>query len=312
MAPLGAPRGHARHSLSGGWQMAIAKTVVCFAYVVMGVLGLLPVAAAIALLGHFGLRRPMLALGYRVAQGWARGLIALVGCKMTVVGRENVPRSGGVCFVSNHSSIVDILMLLGYAGRQFGFVAKRELMAVPFLNLWISVLGGLFIDRKSPRRAMKTISAGAERIRAGAGMIIFPEGSRSRGRGLLPFRPGALRLAALSEAAIVPVAISGTYGVFEKTYRACACPVRIAFCPPISVAEIPAEERKLALAERVRAVIAEALGEEAAAGPGGGEGEGASKGAAAQGGAAGARGAAAGEGAAAGPEAPAQSGGGAG
>ena len=237
------------------------KTVVCFAYVVLGVIGLLPFAVLGVLLTFAGLRKPMSLLVYRAAQGWARSLIVLIGCKMTVVGRENVPREGGICFVSNHASIVDILMLLGYAGRPFGFIAKKELMRIPVLNMWISVLGGLFIDRKNPRKALETINAGVKRIKAGGGMIIFPEGSRSRGRGLLPFRPGSFKLATQSEAVIVPVALAGTYDVFEKTYRANPCPVRITFCEPIDVADIPAEDRKMVLSDRIREVIGNALEE---------------------------------------------------
>jgi len=237
------------------------KTIVCFTYVVLGIVGLAPFGLLGVLLGFVGLRRPMSVFIYRIVQGWARGLIVLIGCKMTVVGRENVPRKGGICFVSNHASITDILMLLGYAGRPFGFVAKKELMGIPLLNIWISVLGGLFIDRKSPRKALKTINAGIKRIKAGGGMIIFPEGSRSRGKGLLPFRPGSFKLAAQSEALIVPVAIAGTYDVFERNYRANSCPVRITFCDPINVADIPAEDRKMVLADRVRDVIGKALEE---------------------------------------------------
>ncbi|MCL2190455.1 MAG: 1-acyl-sn-glycerol-3-phosphate acyltransferase [Treponema sp.] len=235
------------------------KTVVCFAFVVLGVIGLVPFALLAVLLGFVGLRRPMSVFIYRLVQGWARGLIVLIGCKMTVVGRENVPKSGGICFVSNHASIADILMLLGYAGRPFGFVAKKELMAIPLLNVWISVLGGLFIDRRNPRKALKTINAGVKRIKAGGGMIIFPEGSRSRGKGLLPFRPGSFKLAAQSGAVIVPVALAGTYEVFERNYRANSCPVRITFCDPINVVDIPHEDRKMVLADRVRDVIGKAL-----------------------------------------------------
>jgi len=241
--------------------MAMAKTVVCFAFVVLGVVGLSPVGLVVVVLGFLGLRRPMSVLMYRVVQVWARCLIALVGCKMTVTGRENVPRKGGLCLVSNHASIADILMLLGYAGRPFGFIAKKELLAVPLLNIWISVLGGLFIDRKNPRKALRTINAGVKRIKAGGAMIIFPEGSRSRGKGLLPFRPGSFKLAAQSEAVIVPVALAGTYDVFEKTRRAVSCPVRISFCEPIRVADLPQEDRKLALSDRVRGVISKALEE---------------------------------------------------
>ena len=241
--------------------MAMIKTVICFAFVVLGVVGLVPFAILGVLLSLVGLRRPMSVFVYRLAQGWARCLIGVVGCKMTVLGRENIPRKGGICFVSNHASIADILMLLGYAGRPFGFIAKKELLAIPLLNMWISVLGGLFIDRKNPRKALRTINAGIRRIKAGGGMIIFPEGSRSRGKGLLPFRPGSFKLAAQSNAVIVPVALAGTYDVFEKTYRANPCPVRITFCEPIRVADIPAEDRKMVLADRVREVIERALEE---------------------------------------------------
>ena len=240
--------------------MALLKTVACFAYVVLAVVGLMPLGLLAALLSLAGLRGPMSALMYRIAQGWARGLIAMTGCRVAVRGREGIPRSGGVCFVSNHDSIADTLMLLAYAGRPIGFIAKRELRRVPLLNVWISVLGGLFIDRDNPRSALRTINAGVARLKAGGAMIVFPEGSRSRGRGLLPFRPGALKLAAQSGAAIVPVAISGTYELFEKSYRATACDVGVAFCEPIMVADVPAGDRKAALAERVRGVIGEALG----------------------------------------------------
>ena len=235
------------------------KTVVCFAFVVLAVVGLTPIGLVVVLLSLLGLRRPMSVLMYRIVQGWARCLVSLIGCKMTVVGRENIPRRGGVCFVSNHASIADILMLIGYAGRPFGFIAKKELMRIPLLNMWISVLGGLFIDRKNPRKALKTINTGVKRIKAGGGMIIFPEGSRSRGKGLLPFRPGAFKLAAQSEAVIIPVALAGTYDVFERNYRANPCPVRMTFCEPINVADIPAEDRKMVLADCVREVIGKAL-----------------------------------------------------
>ncbi|MCL2600211.1 MAG: 1-acyl-sn-glycerol-3-phosphate acyltransferase, partial [Treponema sp.] len=227
--------------------MAMIKTVVCFSYVVLAVVGLVPLGILVVLFSLLGLRRPMSVVMYRVAQGWARGLLGIIGCRMTVTGRENIPRKGGVCFVSNHASIVDILMLLGYAGRPIGFIAKKELLRIPLLNMWISVLGGLFIDRRNPRKALKTINAGVARIKAGGSMIIFPEGSRSRGKGLMPFRPGAFKLATLSESVIVPLALSGTYDVFEKNRRANPCPVRITFCEPINVADIPAGDRKMVL-----------------------------------------------------------------
>ncbi|MDR1858266.1 MAG: 1-acyl-sn-glycerol-3-phosphate acyltransferase [Treponema sp.] len=235
------------------------KTVICFAFVVAAMLVLTPFGLITVLFSLLGFRRPMSVFMYRIAQGWAHLMIRLIGCKLTVTGRENVPGRGGVCFVSNHGSIFDIALLLAYAGRPIGFVAKKELLFIPFLNMWIYVLGGLFIDRKNRRSAFKTINAGVARLKSGGGMIIFPEGHRSRGQGLLPFRAGAFRLATQSDAIIVPVALAGTYDIFERNYRAYAGLVRITFCPPINTSDIPAADRKQAISDQVYAVIKEAL-----------------------------------------------------
>jgi len=211
------------------------------------------------LLSYLGLRKIMTIMMYYIAVGWGRFLLAMVGCKVTVVGSENIPRKGGVCFVSNHSGIVDILLLLGYAKRPVGFIAKRELVFIPILNMWISILGGLFIDRTNPRNALKTINTGVARIKAGAAMLIFPEGHRSRGQGLLPFHPGSLKLATQSGAIIVPVAITGSHDVYEKNYRVNPVPLRIVFCAPINTAALPVADRKQALSDQIYGVIKTAL-----------------------------------------------------
>ena len=235
------------------------KTVLCFIPVVAAMLVLTPIGGVVVVLSACGLRRPMSVLMYRIAQGWALMLIKLIGCEMRVSGREHIPRSGGVCFVSNHGSIFDIVLLLAYAGRPIGFVAKKELLLIPFLNMWVSVLGGLFIDRKNVRKAISTINKGIARIRSGGAMIVFPEGHRSRGQGLLPFHPGSLKLATQAEARIVPVALKGTYDVFERNYRVNAVPVTVAFGRPINTVDLPSADRKLILSDQIYEVIKTAL-----------------------------------------------------
>ncbi|GHU31903.1 hypothetical protein FACS1894172_07610 [Spirochaetia bacterium] len=202
------------------------------------------------------MKEPMSLFIYKLAQLWARVIIFFTGCHLTVIGRENIPHTGHLCFVSNHDSIFDIMLMLAFADRPFGFIAKKELAWIPFIDLWILFLGGLFIDRVNPRKALKTISIGINRIKAGGSMIIFPEGTRSRGRGLLPFRPGSIKLATQSEATIIPVALSGTYNVFEKEYRVQAFPVRVQFGEPIATAGIPVPERRQVLINRIQNVIA--------------------------------------------------------
>jgi 1-acyl-sn-glycerol-3-phosphate acyltransferase len=82
-------------------------------------------------------------------------------------------------------------------------------------------------------------------------MVIFPEGTRGKGQGMLPFKSGSLKLATKAGAPIVPVAISGTYTVFEKDRRFHSGPVSVHFAPPVATADIPGEEKRGALADQI-------------------------------------------------------------
>ena len=237
--------------------MILFRTIAVFLYAASTVAIFLAAGIPAFVLSLLGLKKPMSWIVYRVGQGWARGLIALTGCIMEVEGREHIPAKGGVCFVSNHVGMFDIILALAYIGRPFGFIAKRELLLAPFINIWIYILGGLFIDRKNIRKAIKTMNRGIQKIQRGGGMLIFPEVTRSKGRGLLPFRSGSIKLATQSRAPIVPIAISGSYEVYEKEYRVKPTTVRMIFCPPIATAS--PEGRRSDLAEQVRDAIEAAL-----------------------------------------------------
>jgi 1-acyl-sn-glycerol-3-phosphate acyltransferase len=239
--------------------MKMIKTVFCFTLVAIAMILLTPIGFLVVILSPLGLKKPLSVMIYRIVQGCSRMLIWCTGNRPEVLGRENIPRKGGLCIVSNHDSIFDILLLLAYTGRPIGFITKKELLLIPLLNVLVSVLGGLYIDRKNIRSAVRTINKGIERIKAGGCMLIFPEGHRSMGRGLLPFHSGSLKLATQAEAPIVPVALAGTYRVFEKNHRVEAAPLRVVFGKPINTADIPAADRKQILSDRVYAVIREAL-----------------------------------------------------
>ncbi|MDR1909415.1 MAG: 1-acyl-sn-glycerol-3-phosphate acyltransferase, partial [Spirochaetaceae bacterium] len=176
------------------------RTIMLFALLGLTVVGLLIPVIPVLFLSLFGLRKLVSLLVYRFAQAWAKMIMALSGCTFTVSGREHIPPQGGICLVSNHGSILDIVLLLATVGRPIGFIAKKELVFIPLINIWILLLGGLFLDRKNVRRAVRTIKTGVARIRNGGAMIIFPEGHRSRGQGLLPFHQGSFKLATQSEA----------------------------------------------------------------------------------------------------------------
>jgi 1-acyl-sn-glycerol-3-phosphate acyltransferase len=236
------------------------RTVLGFGFLVFALLILLSLAVIVWILSLFGLIKPIKHFIYRLAQLWALSLLPVAG-HTTVKGRENIPKKGGVCFVSNHCGYFDIVLALAFCGRPVGFIAKKELLFMPFLNLWIFLLGGFFLDRSNVRNAIKTINKGVQRIKSGGSMIIFPEGHRSKGKGLLPFHPGSLKLATQANAVIVPVAIKGSYEVFEKNNRVVNTQSKITFLEPIDTKSIPLEDRKQILCDRIYSAIKEELGE---------------------------------------------------
>ena len=237
----------------------MVKTVLLFFLIGVCVVFFLPVGLIAILFSFIGFKKSMSILTYEIAHIWSLMLVSLSGCRLTIEGRENIPKKGGVCFVSNHGSIFDIILLLAYIGRPFGFIAKKDLIFIPFLNAWIAILGGLFIDRKNPRKGLKTINRGISRLKAGSSILIFPEGHRSKGQGLLPFKPGSFKLATQSGVPIVPIALSGTYEVYEKNMCLCPVPLRLVIGPPMVTENIPPENRKQFLAEEVHRIIGTAL-----------------------------------------------------
>jgi len=72
------------------------------------------------------------------------------------------------------------------------------------------------IDRDDPRKAVKSLNAAAEKIRNGASVLIFPEGTRSEDGQLLPFKPGGFHLALKSGCEIVPIAIINSREIVPK------------------------------------------------------------------------------------------------
>jgi 1-acyl-sn-glycerol-3-phosphate acyltransferase len=182
-----------------------------------------------------------------------------VGCPVDVSGLENIPKQGGLCVVSNHLGIFDIVLHIAYLGRPIGFIAKKELSLVPIINIWIILIGGLFIDRGNRKQSLRCIEKAVQHIEDGGSMLIFPEGTRSRDRGLLPFKPGSFRLATQTSAPILPAAITGSYDVFERNMRVERAPVTLRYGEPIASDQKSGDGRRTELAEQIRAIIAQML-----------------------------------------------------
>jgi 1-acyl-sn-glycerol-3-phosphate acyltransferase len=146
---------------------------------------------------------------------WSRALLFLSGVRVKVTGAENIP-STPVVLASNHRGAFDIPVLQAYLPLQFRWVAKRGLFKIPLVGWAMTLAGYVSVDRKSAASAYKSIERAVEKIKKGASLLIFPEGTRNPLPGVAPFKRGGFILAIKSGAPIVPVAIKGTEDVMKK------------------------------------------------------------------------------------------------
>ncbi|MDP8218831.1 MAG: lysophospholipid acyltransferase family protein [Candidatus Theseobacter exili] len=192
---------------------------------------------------------------------WARNIVVTTGTVVQVVGLENLPETNNICFVSNHQGQFDIPLIIGYIPKLVGFVAKKELIRVPIFNVWMKTINCIFIDRGHFRQSARVIIKGAESIRKGHPLVIFPEGTRSKGDKVGVFRKGSLQLATRSNALIIPLTISGTYRIWEETGRITPAKVSLTIHKPIDASELLDDDKKT-IATRLREIICSALEKE--------------------------------------------------
>lgn len=169
------------------------------------------------------------------ARMWSKLLMIASGVRVRATGIGNVPKDGGLIFASNHQGAFDILILLAHLPRPFRFVAKSELFRIPFLGWYMSLAGYVPIERDVSASAHRTIGNAVDLLIKGDCILIFPEGTRSKTGELGPFKRGSLMAAFQSGASVVPVAISGSYGMMPKrTFVINRVPVSIKFGQPLS------------------------------------------------------------------------------
>jgi 1-acyl-sn-glycerol-3-phosphate acyltransferase len=151
-----------------------------------------------------------------VAVPWAKIILRVCAIKVRVLGRQNVDPGVPRIYMSNHQSYFDIFALLAYLPVHFKFILKQELMGIPLFGLAMKKAGYIGLEREEPRKAIKSLIEAAEKIRKGASVVIFVEGTRSPDGNLLPFKKGGFNLALRSGCDIVPVVIKGSHRIVPK------------------------------------------------------------------------------------------------
>jgi 1-acyl-sn-glycerol-3-phosphate acyltransferase len=190
-----------------------------------------------------------------------RKWLQLSGARVRVSGLEHLDPRRPYVFIANHRSFLDTATLFCFAGRRIGLIAKKELLKVPILGYGMGFVNVLAIDRSNRERALRTMKAATDRLRAGVSFGVFAEGTRARPGQLLPFKKGGFYMAVEAGVAVVPVAVKNTDALMGKgTGVARPGTIEMVVLPPVETEGLKTDEDVKRLAERTRALVAEELG----------------------------------------------------
>jgi 1-acyl-sn-glycerol-3-phosphate acyltransferase len=174
--------------------------------------------------------------GFAIARFWCWSnviyLRVLTGMGTAVEGQENIP-PGGCIIASKHQSDWDIFAIFPHTGRP-AFIAKKELMRIPFFGWALRSLDGIEIDRKKGGQAIpEMIKQARSAIDRGCRIVIYPEGTRRATLAPPDYRQGIVRLYTDLNVPVVPVALNS--GLFWGRNSLIIWPgtARVKFLPPI-------------------------------------------------------------------------------
>lgn len=174
-------------------------------------------------------------------------------------GAENIP-DGRFLLVGNHRSNYDpIVTLWALRRRKLAFITKPENLKIPLVRT-IHAANFLAIDREDPRKAVATIRAAADLLRRDVVDVgVYPEGTRSKSRTMLPFHNAVFKIAQQGHVPIVTAAIAGTENI-SKNLPWHSTDVTISLCAAMDAEDVAKCSTK-DLGDRVRAMLEDALRE---------------------------------------------------
>ncbi|QEK13712.1 1-acyl-sn-glycerol-3-phosphate acyltransferase [Crassaminicella thermophila] len=230
------------------------RTIYMAIYFIVYLIFLFPKEWKINKLEKEGRMQEMHDLLHKIAMNWGKSIVNATGSKIHVFGIENIPK-GPVLFVSNHQGNFDIPILFGFIDKPKAFIAKIELSKIPVFGKWMERQKCIFIDRDNPRQSLKAINKGIKTLKDGHSMVIFPEGTRSKGPKMGEFKKGSLKLATKAKVPIVPITIDGSYKIMEGNKKLIKpAEVKVTISQPIHTTNLTKEDENV-LSEKVYAII---------------------------------------------------------
>ncbi len=179
-----------------------------------------------------------------VSKIWMNVWLTLIGCPLTIKGKEYFEANENYIVIFNHNALLDIPLSAPYVPGANKTIGKSSFAKVPLFGLFYK-LGTILIDRKNEKSRRKSYEMMRTVLSKGMHMCIYPEGTRNRtGEPLKPFFDGAFKLSVESGKSIIPCIIKGTSTAMpiSKTFYLLPTRLSMNFLPPVQPENSSAKE----------------------------------------------------------------------
>ena len=170
----------------------------------------------------------------------------VLGLRLKIEGEEKL-KQYPVVIISNHQSALDVVICGCFFPKNCVCLGKKELLYIPFFGQIFWLAGNLLIRRYDRKKAMESMNKTQELLlKKRTSIWIMPEGTRGRGRELLPFKKGAFHTAINTRFPIIPIAIS-SYSDNINLNRLIAGDIIVKVFDPIPVDDLTVDDVHLLL-----------------------------------------------------------------
>ena len=137
-------------------------------------------------------------LGFRIA-----------GCKLKIKNKKGLYKHKPCLYLCNHQSLFDVVACGALVTPRTVSLGKKSLTWIPFFGQFYWLSGNILIDRSNRKKALQSMDKVTKSLtEKNISVWIFPEGTRSKGKGLLPFKKGPFHTAIRAQVPIVPIVLS--------------------------------------------------------------------------------------------------------
>jgi 1-acyl-sn-glycerol-3-phosphate acyltransferase len=156
---------------------------------------------------------------FKIARLWANIILIGMGFRIKKRVVQEIKKEDSYMFIANHTSIIDVMLMLAVTKNPFVFVGKQELAKIPVFGFFYKRTC-ILVDRKNIRSKQKVFMAAQQKIDAGLSICIFPEGLVPEDETIVldNFKKGAFRLAIEHSLPIVPMSFYDCKKRFSYTF----------------------------------------------------------------------------------------------